>query len=134
MRVGTITDAAVWAVRIATVCLLVAVWWRARTRPDAAPEGMPSAAAVAALIAFAPVASAQYLAWIVPWAAVAAAERSRPLATGAALAAGVLAASSFLIYWGVAGGVGELEVISALRAACVLTIPIAWLAERPVDA
>ena len=131
LRVGTMTDAALWGLRIATVIAVVVVWWRSTRRPDAVPEGLPSASAVAVLIAFAPVASAQYLAWIVPWSAVAAAERPRRVATGALLLAGVLAASSFLIYWEIAGGIRELEVISLVRALCVLAIPVAWLLERP---
>jgi hypothetical protein len=109
LRVGTMTDAALWGLRIATVIAVVAVWWRSSRRPDAVPEG----------------------AWIVPWSAVAAAERGRRVATGAILLAGGLAASSFLIYWEIAGGVRELEVISLVRALCVFAIPVAWLLERP---
>ena len=130
MRVGSISDAAAWALRGATAVALVAVWWRSRSRDDAVVEGMPAAAAVAALIACSPVASAQYVAWIVPWMAIAAVERRRVVATAATVVAGVLAAASFLVYWEIAGDIRTLQALSIVRAICVVAIPVAWLLER----
>ena len=55
---------------LALAAVLVAIWARARGRHvDAA--GAPSLAALAALLALAPVFSLQYALWLSPWAAIA---------------------------------------------------------------
>jgi hypothetical protein len=72
-RVG---HAAGWTKLLAATGLIVAlaaIWRRAR-HWHLSLEGTPAAAAVAALLFFSPVLSHQYMAWLLPWAAVAAGE------------------------------------------------------------
>jgi len=129
MRVGTIVPWATIILQVVAVATLVAVWWKAR-HANADPSGLPAAAAVATVIACSPVASAQYVAWLVPWCAVAVTERGRPVVLVATMGAATLAASSFLIYWDVWGGIRALEVISLARALCVVAIPVTWFIEH----
>ena len=123
MRVGSMNDLTTWGVRVVAFVALVAIWWRAHHREDALPEGLPSAAAVAALVACSPVASAQYLSWIVPWSAVAAVERRASWPPVRSSWPGVLGAASFLVYWEIAGDMRTLELLSVIRAFCVLADP-----------
>jgi hypothetical protein len=69
-RTGTVPGWAPALLLVATIATIVAVWLVARDR-DRAPAGVPALAAVAALLVFAPVFSPQYVAWLLPWAAVA---------------------------------------------------------------
>jgi hypothetical protein len=111
-----------------TVIVVTACWLRARTRRvDLA--GMPAMAAVAAMTALSPVASAQYIAWIIPWAAIAVTERRRPAVTVLAAGASILAAAVFLVYWQVIDSVGLLQAVALARAACVIGLVILWFIE-----
>lgn len=132
VRIGTIPGWAGPALTFITVLALIAVWARTHGRADD-PAGMPSVAAVAVLVALSPVSSAQYVAWILPWAAIAVAERRRiPVAVGT-LAASVLAASVFLVYWNIAGTVRTLSILAFARALCIVVLIVAWVRERPLD-
>ncbi len=129
MRIGQIGAAAMWLLRAGAVAALATTWWKARAgRWD--PAGAPSAAAIAVLVATSPVASAQYVAWLVPWCAVAVTERRRVAVAIGCTVAAVLAAASFSVYWGLAGGIRALTFLSLGRAVAVVTIAIAWLVER----
>jgi hypothetical protein len=69
-RVGEIPGWSRALLLLALAAVLVAIWARARGRHvDAA--GAPSLAALAALLALAPVFSLQYALWLSPWAAIA---------------------------------------------------------------
>ena len=69
-RVGEIPGWSRAMLLLALAAVLVAIWGRARGRHvDAA--GAPSLAALAALLALAPVFSLQYALWLSPWAAIA---------------------------------------------------------------
>lgn len=132
-RVGSSTTWEVIALGAGAATVIAGVWWRAR-REGVDPAGLPAAASVATLAVFSPVASAQYVAWIIPWVAIAAIERSRPAVAGLAFAASVLAAAVFLVYWNVVdtGGLLLLQVFALTRALCLIGIVIAWFAEsRP---
>lgn len=129
MRIGQIGTVAVWLLRAIAAAALVATWWKARgLRWELA--GAPSAAAVTVLVATAPVSSAQYVVWFVPWCAVAVTERRRVAVAVGCAAASVLAAGSFAVYWDLGGGIGTLALLALGRAVAVVTIAIAWLAER----
>jgi hypothetical protein len=56
---------------LALLALLGLVWWGASREPRRDPFGATSLAAVAALLVCAPLVAAQYVAWLVPWTAVA---------------------------------------------------------------
>jgi hypothetical protein len=89
---------ALWrvALLITLVVLVAATWSRARSW-SGSPFGWPALAATAALLALSPLFSQQYVAWLLPWAAVAATERhgegrqlAGPLTFTIALATGAL--------------------------------------------
>jgi hypothetical protein len=130
IRVGVIPAWAQPILGLLTLAVLGATWWKASRDSRIDVTGFPAAAAVATTIVFAPVASAQYVAWIVPWCAIAVAERRRRGLTVATMAAACLASAAFLVYWEIAGDLTTLEWISVLRAVAVLAIPVMWLAER----
>jgi hypothetical protein len=69
-RSGTIPAGAPEALLLLTLVTVVAIWLLARRREEE-PAGAPALAAVAALLVFSPVFSPQYVAWLLPWAAVA---------------------------------------------------------------
>src|SRR3954453_11090096 len=69
-RSGTIPSGAPEALLLATAGAVTLIWLLARHR-DEIPAGAPALAAVAALLVFSPVFSPQYVAWLLPWAAVA---------------------------------------------------------------
>jgi hypothetical protein len=82
-RSGTIPAGAPEALLLAVVVTVTAIWLLARRR-DQAPAGPPAMAAVAALLALAPVFSPQYVVWLLPWAAVAGGDGRRWTWLGAA--------------------------------------------------
>jgi hypothetical protein len=118
LRVGTLERAHSLVLAAMLFAVLVAVW-RAQVRRGFDPSGLPAVASVSALLVLSPVSSPQYLAWLVPWVAVMVARDRSPALTAALGATVVLAASSFVVYWGIAGGWGFLRAVSFLRAACL---------------
>ncbi len=117
---------------VLTVAVVAACWLRARRR-SVDPAGMPAMAAVAAMTALSPVASAQYVSWIIPWAAIATTERRRPAVAILAAGASVLAAAVFLVYWHVIDSIGLLQGIALGRAACVIGLVVLWFIDRPAE-
>jgi Glycosyltransferase family 87 len=69
-RAGTVPAWAPATLLVLTLAAVAAVWLVARRRRQL-PAGAPALAAVAALLMFAPVFSPQYVAWLLPWAAIA---------------------------------------------------------------
>ena len=131
MRVGRIVGWEPWALRAVLLTALVLIWRKSSREDHVDAAGMPTLAAVATLIATAPVASAQYVAWLMPWCAVAVVERRRTATVVASAGAALLSAAAFMVYWDVAGGLVTLEWLSAARALCIVALPICWLVERP---
>jgi hypothetical protein len=125
VRVGTIPGWTPPLLSVATIAVLFLVWRKA-SRSDAVPEGFPALAAVASLTALSPVMSAQYVAWLLPWAAIALTERSRPVLGVVVGITSVLAAAVFLEYWAIVGGEFELAWLAFARALAVISIPILW--------
>jgi glycosyl transferase family 87 len=86
VRVGSAPAWSRAALTIAILALEAAVWWRA-AHDDRDPAGATAVAAVIALLVCSPLFSTQYVAWVVPWAAIALEgdRRQRDIATLAAL-------------------------------------------------
>jgi len=127
VRVGTIPGWAPVILGVATLATLVLVW-RKSASERVVPEGFPALAAVASLIVLSRVSSPQYVAWLMPWAAIALVERRRPVLRTVVGAVGLLAAAVFLEYWGIVGGQFELAWLAFARALALISIPILWLA------
>ena len=121
-----------WQLAALGIVLLVAealVWWRGY-RDDADPTGAASLAAVAALLAFAPVQALQYGLWLLPWTAIAFEGEGRER-TVATLAASVIVLDGVLslVYGSVhaypSGTAAELVLVTR-NLACVATVA-AWV-------
>jgi glycosyl transferase family 87 len=69
-RTGTVPGWAPFALGALAVVLVAVVWLLAGRRRQR-PAGTPALAAVASLLACAPLLSPEYMAWLLPWAAVA---------------------------------------------------------------
>jgi hypothetical protein len=122
-----------WA-RIALAVLLIAglaaVWWRA-SRSTADPFGAPALAAVATLLVLSPVLSPQYLAWLVPWAAIASLDDAR-LARLATVPVVITGAVMTLWYLDVAIGRPANQTVMIVRNVALLVVPLTYLAARSV--
>ena len=81
--------------------------------------GAPSLAALASLILLSPVASPQYVVWLLPFAAITAAHRRESDVRILMIGAGVFASAVFSVYWGFRD-LFVLQVIAAGRALCLL--------------
>ncbi len=126
-RSGTIPRGAPEALLLATVATVTAVWLLARRR-DEVPAGAPAMAAVAALLAFAPVFSPQYVAWLLPWAAVAGGDGRRWTWLGAAP---VIITGALVTIWyvDVDLGPGANQLVLGARNLSVIVIVVVYLVE-----
>jgi hypothetical protein len=102
---------------------VTAIWLLARRR-DEEPSGLPALAAVAALLVFAPVFSPQYVAWLLPWAAVAGGRRWAWLGSAPVILTGALVT---LWYLDVDLGPGGNQLALAARNLAVMVIVISYL-------
>jgi hypothetical protein len=121
-RIGTMASWEVGVLRASTIVLITLAWARARSRRGNAAGG-PALAAVTTLLLLSPVASPQYVSWLLPWAAITANERRRldvPILT---VGAGVFASAIFSAYWG-NHDLFILEALAAGRALCVLGLGV----------
>lgn len=128
VRVGLMTWPELVVLRAVTLTVLTFVWRAARERTDVQPSGMPAAAAVGALLALSPLFSAQYVSWLLPWAAIAVEERPRRIVAVSSLAASCFAAAIFVVYWMTIRPTA-LVTLALGRVMAVSVIVGAWLAE-----
>jgi hypothetical protein len=125
-RTGSIPGWARVALGVLLILGLAAVWWRA-SRSDLDPAGAPSLVAVAILLALSPVLSPQYVAWLLPWAAICWLDTPR-LARAAAAAVGITGAILAVWYLDVHIGRPANQTVMILRNLAVLAIPALWFA------
>jgi hypothetical protein len=118
---------------VITVLLVGLAWFLARNRPID-PAGGPALAAVAFLLLLSPVASPQYVMWLLPWAAITAAERGSPDVWIFTVGATITAAGVFAIYWGDPYDVAvtTLVLLAVVRASCVGALAVIGLVHRSV--
>lgn len=126
-RAGTIPPGApefLLALALLTVTL---IWLLARHR-DEQPAGVPAMAAVAALLVCSPVFSPQYVAWLLPWAAVAGGDGRRWTWLGAAP---VIITGALVTIWyvDINLGPGWNQLVLAARNLSVLVIVVVYLVE-----
>jgi Glycosyltransferase family 87 len=86
LRVGHVPGVVRLLLIVGTALVILWGWWRCRARPDLA-EGLGATVAVAALIVGSTVLSHQYVAWLLPWVAIAAFRPARLLTAIAAVGA-----------------------------------------------
>ena len=120
-----------WARRL-MVALLVAtfvvVWLRARRRPDDV-SGAPALVVVAALLFLSPVLSPQYVAWLLPWGAVASVDDRRWFWL-TLVPVGITGALVASWYVDLNMGPGWNQLVLTARNASLLAIPLVWFLER----
>jgi len=132
VRVGTMVPWEMRLLRFLTVALVAVAWWLG-SRRLIDPAGAPALAAVALLLALSPVFSPQYVAWLLPWAAIVAAERRSHDVRILMIGAGVFASLAIAVYiWD--RRPAELEVLSIGRMICVVGLAAVGLIHRRVDA
>jgi hypothetical protein len=130
-RIGHASSVELLGLRAATLLLVALAWLLARRRPID-PTGGPALASLACLLVLSPVASPQYIVWLLPWAAIVAAERRSPDVRILALGASITASAVFAIYWGDQYQVTALIVLAIARAACVGALAVVGLTHRSV--
>ena len=126
-RAGAIPPGAPAALLLVTVVTVTLIWLLARHR-DEIPAGAPALAAVAALLSFSPVFSPQYVAWLLPWAAVAGGDGRRWTWLGAApvIITGVLVT---IWYVDIDLGPGGNQLVLGARNLSVIVIVAVYLVE-----
>jgi glycosyl transferase family 87 len=124
-RTGTIPAGVPGVLLLATIVTVAAIWLLAREVRDE-PAGAPALAAVAALLVFAPVFSPQYVAWLLPWAAVAGGDGRRWTWLGGAPVF-ITGALVTLWYLDVDLGPGGNQLVLAVRNLSVMVIVAAYL-------
>jgi hypothetical protein len=129
-RVGSAPPAVMASLALIIVFLAGWAWFRTANDPLTA-EGLGSAVAVAALLVFSPAGSHQYLAWVLPWVAIADRARLRDwtfIATMSAVATALYAGRPIpYSYWIDVAALG-------VRNLALVVVLIAGLAEvRRVD-
>jgi hypothetical protein len=126
-RSGSIPAFAPEVLLLVTVATVTAIWLLARRR-DEVPAGAPALAAVAALLVFAPVFSPQYVAWLLPWAAVAGGDGSRWTWLGAVP---VMITGALVTIWyvDVDLGPGGNQLVLGARNLAVIVIVVVYFVE-----
>ena len=126
-RSGTIPAWAPGALLLLTVATVVAIWLLARRRDDE-PAGVPALAAVAALLVCSPVFSPQYVAWLLPWAAVAGGDGRRWTWLGAVP---VIITGALVTIWyvDIDLGPGGNQLVLGARNLSVIVIVAVYLVE-----
>jgi hypothetical protein len=120
-RVGT-EPAAIGAVLgLATLAAIAGAWWLAARRPDRLAPDRARLAAVGAVLLLAPVLSPQYLVWLLPFAAVLAADG---LVIALAAAATVLTAALAHAYEDFVDGSGWWQWAAVTRNALLVALVI----------
>jgi hypothetical protein len=108
--------------------LLGAVWWKALRSKEEDLQGVPSLAALCALLACSPIFSLQYAGWLTPWAAIASRDPRRiPIASAGAIV--VLTAGVSIALFQYAEETLSAVMLLARNGLCVL-IPVWFLFSR----
>ena len=130
-RVGQMLAWQTWALGAAT-CVAVAIAWSLARRRHVDLAGGPALAAVASILVLSPVASPQYVAWLLPWAAITASERRSLDVRIATVAAGVTAAGIFAAYWGSRFQLSGFVVMVGTRIAAITGLAVIGFTHRTV--
>ena len=118
-RVGIAPGWAKILLAVVLISVLVCLWRRAASR-EADLAGEPALTAVAALLLLSPLFSAQYVMWLLPWAAVAALEDERPWVPLAGTT--IICAASGVIGALLYNGADTVLKIASLTRAVVLAV------------
>lgn len=124
-RVGIAPGWAKVVLGIVLIAVLVCVW-RQAARRDTGAAGKPAFTAVAALLLLSPLFSAQYVLWLLPWAAVAALDDDRPMVPLAGTFI-ICAASAIIGTFLYHGADTIVKVASVTRAAVLAALVIRGL-------
>jgi hypothetical protein len=123
-RIGTEPTGIGVLLGLATVIAIAAAWWLAARRPNALAPDHARLAAVGAVLVLAPVLSPQYLVWLLPFAAILAADT---VVVGLAAVASVLTAAVAHAYDDFVGGSPWWQwAIVARNAVLILLVVVAF--------
>ena len=128
-----VASAPLWAKELLMVGLAICssvIWIRASRSPHEA-EGLGALAAAAALLAFSPLLSDQYVFWLLPWAAIAAAGRDQNVVLATFLTSAATAAMVFVPTAGAPGLEPTMVLVRNALLVAVLTDALRRLHPRP---
>lgn len=130
-RIGTVPGAATVALSVTAIALVVTIWIVAARQPPrqtTATDATASLAAITAVLLTATIISPQYVSWLLPFAAIAAAYGKRILAalTAAVVALTVVGATQF---FQLVAGDPFPAVLLLARNACLWALLIASLSQ-----
>jgi len=123
-RTGTVPGWAPVALGLLTVGLVTLAWLLARRRRQR-PAGAPALTAVAVLLMCAPLFSPQYVAWLLPWAAIAGGRWAKLAAVPITLTGALVA--TWYLDWHLGPGVNQL-VLTARNLAVmgIVVVDLGW--------
>lgn len=132
IRVGRIPQWAPGVLAILTVAALTAIWFRAARR-GGDTAGAPSLVAVCALLLLSPIFSMQYATWVLPWGAIAGAERRRTLVVTSVFGVTLLTGGLDSLRNAAAASGPVLGWMGLLRNALLLVVIAGWWVEPRVS-
>jgi hypothetical protein len=118
-RTGMVPSWGPAALTLLTMGLVTVIWLLARRRRQR-PAGAPALAAVAALLVCAPIFSPQYVAWLLPWAAIAGGRWAKATAVPMVITGAILT----IWYVDVNLGPGANQLVLAARNLAVMAIVV----------
>jgi hypothetical protein len=123
-RTGLVPPWGPFALGLLTAALVTAVWLLARRRRQR-PAGAPALTAVAALLVCAPLFSPQYVAWLLPWAAIAGGRWARATAVPLVLTGGLVA--TWYLDWHLGAGANQ-AILTARNLAmmAIVVLDLGW--------
>jgi hypothetical protein len=122
-RVGVMPPHVGIALAVVLLAIEGAIWWAAFRR-DGDAFGSASTASVCALLACSPLFSMQYVAWLLPWAAIAGVKKDRAT-VGLVFVAASLTSALYVILGPERVAIAQTLVL--IRNAVIVAIPVVWL-------
>jgi hypothetical protein len=125
-RVGTSSQPERWALSLAVAVAVAAVWWGAMRRPARDPAGGAALSAVACVLIFSPVFSLQYVAWLLPWGAIA--HQDEPNGPAWMLGPIVILSAVLNYFYTYGGSLGLFQVTALMRDGFCVALVVWWFA------
>jgi hypothetical protein len=131
-RVGAATQTEKLALGLAAIGAVTLVWWLAARQRGRDPHGGAALSAVASLLIFSPVFSLQYVAWLLPWAAIA--HQDEPAGPARLLAPIVVLSTVLNAFYTYGGSLGVFQAVALSRDAFCIALVAWWMVLARRDA
>ena len=124
-RVGAATQPERWGLSLAAAVAVAAVWRLSIRRPAREPAGGAALCAITCVLIFSPVFSLQYVAWLLPWAAIA--HQDEPDGPALVLAPIVILSAVLNYFYIYGGSLGLFQVTALLRDGLCVALVVWWI-------